>query len=289
MTELFEARAFTLGMVALLNPCGFALLPAYLGFFISTDDPQEGESRLLALNRAQLVGLSLTLGFLTVFGLIGLVLVGSIGTIGPWLPHVTVVMGIGLVALGVAMLLGFEPMMKMPKMNAGGQNRSFLSMYLFGVSYAVASLSCTIGIFLSAVPTSTSGASFGSRMGSFFSYGVGMGLLATVVTLAVALGRSGVITAMKRLLPRINQISAFILVVVGVYITLYGIWSVQVLSDATSVTGWIDAVVIAAENIQTSLSNGLGSRAAALGQLFVGVNIAILAAGLFQRRRSVLA
>jgi len=275
-------------MVALLNPCGFALLPAYLGFFVSTDDSQEGESRVLALNRAQLVGLSLTLGFLTVFGLIGLVLVGSIGTIGPWLPHVTVVMGVGLVALGIAMLLGFEPMMKMPKLNAGGKTRSFVSMYLFGVSYAVASLSCTIGIFLSAVPTSTSGASFGSRMGSFFSYGVGMGLLATVVTLAVALGRNGVITAMRRMLPRINQISAFILVVVGVYITLYGIWSVQVLADATSVTGWIDSIVIAAENIQSWLSNGLGKRAATLGQLFVGANVAIIAAGLFQRRRAVL-
>ena len=34
MDALFDPRAFALGMIALINPCGFALLPAYLGFFL---------------------------------------------------------------------------------------------------------------------------------------------------------------------------------------------------------------------------------------------------------------
>ena len=36
------AYPFSLGLVAAFNPCGFALLPAYLGYFIgveSTDRP----------------------------------------------------------------------------------------------------------------------------------------------------------------------------------------------------------------------------------------------------------
>jgi cytochrome c biogenesis protein CcdA len=32
------AYAFTLGMVATVNPCGFPMLPAYLSFFIGADD-----------------------------------------------------------------------------------------------------------------------------------------------------------------------------------------------------------------------------------------------------------
>ena len=76
MSELFEARSFALGMVALINPCGFALLPAYLGFFVSLEGDGVEERRIDSLNRAQLVGLSLTLGFLLVFGLIGIVFSG---------------------------------------------------------------------------------------------------------------------------------------------------------------------------------------------------------------------
>lgn len=35
---LLDASAFALGLIALVNPCGFALLPAYLGFFLAVDD-----------------------------------------------------------------------------------------------------------------------------------------------------------------------------------------------------------------------------------------------------------
>ena len=78
MAELFEPRAFALGMLALLNPCGFALLPAYLGMFLGLNDGSEKKSTLRALNRAQIVGLSMSAGFLLVFGVLGLFLAGTI-------------------------------------------------------------------------------------------------------------------------------------------------------------------------------------------------------------------
>ena len=31
------ALAFTAGMVATVNPCGFAMLPAYLGYFLGLE------------------------------------------------------------------------------------------------------------------------------------------------------------------------------------------------------------------------------------------------------------
>lgn len=286
MGELFEARAFALGMVALINPCGFALLPAYLGFFISLEGDASQARRIHSLNRAQLVGLALTLGFLTVFGLIGIVFSGSMATIGPWLPEVTLVMGIALIGLGVAMLAGFEPLVRLPKLELGGSSRSVGSVFLFGVSYAVASLSCTIGIFLSAVPTAASATSFVSRMGSFVSYGLGMGLLATVVTLAVAFGRDSLVLVMRRLLPRIDTVSAIIIVVVGAYVTLYGVWSIQVFDDPTDVTGWIDAIVLAAEDVQADLSRWVGDRATTFGWVFFGVNALLVVAGIVARARA---
>ena len=73
----FNAFAFGVGMVALINPCGFGLLPAYLGVFLGQND--ESTSKWISLNRAQGVGLAMTLGMLLVFGFFGLVLGGLQG------------------------------------------------------------------------------------------------------------------------------------------------------------------------------------------------------------------
>ncbi len=294
MGDLLDARAFAFGMVALINPCGFALLPAYLGFFLGLDDDEEGESRIVALNRAQIVGLSLSAGFLMVFGLLGLVFAGVWGRIGAQMPYVTVVIGLGLIVLGVAMLRGFQPLLKLPKLDKGTGSRSAASMFLFGISYAIASLSCTIGIFFSVVGTSASGASFSSRFGSFLSYGLGMGLLATVLTLAVAFGKKGIVSRFRQLLPKINMISAVVLLFVGVYVTLYGIWSIQVFRDANSVTPWIDSIITTAEGVQADATGwfvadvNVGSRSIArttvLGWSFFILNAGLIVAGAVARR-----
>ena len=300
MGELFDPRAFALGMVALINPCGFALLPAYLGFFLGTDDGDDGRpsSVIRALNRSQVVGLSMSAGFLAVFGILGLFLASTISGLqsSGWLPRATVVIGVALVGLGIAMLAGFQPMVRIPKLNKGGGSQSVSSMFLFGVSYAVASLTCTIGIFLGAIGTGASGASFGERFGAFISYGIGMGLLATVLTLAVGFGKKGIVNRFRSILPRINLISAIILVVVGVYVALYGIWSEQVLDFDQDPTPWINSIVTTAEGWQADLAgwfNGRVSflgwdtdRTTFLGWTFLLINVALAAAGLAVRQQS---
>lgn len=281
MGELFEARSFALGMVALINPCGFALLPAYLGFFLGLDDHQAGESRITALNRAQIVGLSLSLGFLAVFGLLGLAFAGIIGEISAILRYITLGMGVLLVVLGVAMLRGFQPLLKLPKLEKGTGSRSSVSMFLFGVSYAIASLSCTIGIFISAIPAD--GSSFADRFGAFLSYGLGMGLLATFLTLAVAFGKNGIVNRMRSILPKINLISAVILVVVGAYVAAYGVWQIQVFDDPTNITPWLDSIVTTVEGWQSSLSESVGDAAPTLGVIFLMVNVTLAVAGAMVR------
>ncbi len=299
MGELFDPRAFALGMVALINPCGFALLPAYLGFFLGLEeDDDEKRSIIRSLNRSQIVGLSMSAGFLAVFGALGLFLAGTITGLqeSGWLPRATVVIGVALIGLGIAMFAGFQPLVSIPKLNKGGGSRSVSSMFVFGISYAIASLTCTIGIFLSAIGTGASGASFVERFGAFVSYGIGMGLLATVLTLAVGFGKKGIVNRFRSLLPKINLISAFVLVVVGFYVAIYGIWSEQVLDFDADPTPWINSIVVTVEGWQASLAgwfNGQVSifgrttdRTTFLGWSFVLINAALAVAGLIVRQSS---
>lgn len=276
--ELFDSRAFALGMVALVNPCGFALLPAYLGYFLGLNDgDSENESRIIALNRAQIVSLSMSAGFLAVFGVMGLALAGVLSSIVPWLPWVTLVMGVLLVGLGIAMLLGFQPLLSLPKLEKGTGSRSTVSMFLFGVSYALASLTCTIGLFLSAIGTAAAGDSYLERVGGFVSYGVGMGLMATGLTLAVAFGKKGMVNGFRSLLPKINLISAVILVVVGVYVTWYGFWSTDPINNPAGPVLWVEAR-------QADLQNFLDDRTTVLGVGFFLLNAGLAIAGLIARR-----
>ncbi|MEL7157213.1 MAG: cytochrome c biogenesis protein CcdA [Actinomycetota bacterium] len=276
--ELFDARAFALGMVALVNPCGFALLPAYLGYFLGTNDGDDAnESRIVALNRAQVVGLSMSAGFLAVFGIMGLALAGVMSSIVGALPWVTLVMGIGLVALGIAMVAGYQPLLSLPKLEKGTGSRSTASMFLFGVSYALASLTCTIGLFLSAIGTAAAGATYAERVGGFVSYGVGMGLMATGLTLAVAFGKKGMVNGFRSLLPRINMISAVILVVVGAYVAWYGFWSTDPINNPAGPVLWVEAR-------QAELQSWIDDRTTILGLGFLAINLALVVAGAIARR-----
>lgn len=243
------ALALTAGMAATVNPCGFALLPAYLGAFVGL---KEDRNRAAALGRALAVAAVLTAGFVTVFGLFGIVLSPVLGEIQRYAPWFTIVFGIALVGLGVFLLLGHELVVRIPKLQRGGADGTLASMYLFGVSYAVASLSCAIPNFLLVTSGAANADNFVSRFLTFVIYGVGMGVIVGVLTIAVALARSGVVARFRSLLPKMNRIAGVLLVVAGAYVAYYGWYELRVLHFGGDVE---DPIVDAAIEIQTWLVN----------------------------------
>lgn len=235
--------AFTAGMVATVNPCGFALLPAYLTYFLGLEDDErtaEGTSRRSSVLRALAVAAAVTLGFVVVFGVMGVLWSSVSGVIGRRLPYATFVIGLGLVALGVAMLRGFEPTVRLPKLELSGQGRELTSMFLYGVSYAVASLSCTIGVFISVVSTTLAGENALTSIVTFVAYALGMGLTLAVLTVAVAMARQGIVTTFRRLLPHINRVSGVLMVVAGAFVAYYAWVEIGELGSGRSsrIVGW---------------------------------------------------
>lgn len=298
----FNAVAFGIGMVALINPCGFGLLPAYLGFFLGQED--EAPSRWISLNRAQGVGLAMTLGMLLVFGFFGLVLGGLQSAIASRLPYFNIALGFGLIVLGVAMLRGYQLTLKIPKLQKGGSSGSFGSMFLFGMSYATASLTCTLGLFITAINSSSltagpGGGGFTSSFGALVSYGLGMGLLATMITLFLAMGKRGLVSKFQSILPKINLISAFLLIIVGPYSIGYGIWELQVLGEwplGDGVWPFLNTINLGVGDIQSAASGWFSTqvdifgRSIARSQLlawpFIAVNAVIIIGGFIARRSS---
>lgn len=235
------ALALAAGMVATVNPCGFAMLPAYLSYFLGTEsddiDAQAGVFRALA------VGAVVTLGFVLVFGLVGAAVVHLSVSIYEYLPWVTLVMGVALAGLGVAMLRGFELTLAVPKLDRGGASRGLGSMFVFGISYAVASLSCTLPPFLAVIASTFSELSYVSGVSVFITYALGMGLVLMVLTVALALARQSVVRWMRSAMRHAHQVSGVLLVLAGVYLTWYGWYAVRVNRGDLSTPGpvaWVE-------------------------------------------------
>ena len=266
------AYAFSAGMIATINPCGFALLPAYLAYFLGLEDadPTDGPARAPVM-RALAVSGAVTAGFLVVFAIMGFAWSSISGVVASRLPYFTIVVGVFLVGLGIAMLRGFEPTVRLPKLEMGANGRELTSMFLYGISYAVASLSCTIPIYVGIVATTLENTSFASGVATFVAYGLGMGMTLAILTIAVALAKQGVVTSFRRILPHVNTISAALLIVAGVFVSYYGWVEIQELNAGSS-----SRVVAASRDFQSDLQNWVERVGG--GRLALGAAVVIAAA-----------
>ncbi|MFG1607636.1 cytochrome c biogenesis CcdA family protein [Actinoplanes sp. NPDC049265] len=239
------ALAVTAGMLAAVNPCGFALLPAYLSVLVAGDRP--GGS-VQAVGRALRCAVLLTVGYVLVFGAFGLVLRPVEDLLQPRLPWLTVALGAGLALAGGWLLTGRS----LPPLGGGLRaprlTGSVWSTVAFGAAYALASLGCAAGPFLAIVVA-------GERadgLGPFLAYSAGMGLVIAVAAVAVALVRDSLIARMRRLSALTPRITGAVLILTGGYVTWYGAYELRVAADRR--TAGTDPVVAAATHLQESVA-----------------------------------
>ncbi len=270
------AFPFSVGMLAAFNPCGFAMLPTYLGYFIGTDTPDS--TRLKAVTRGLWVGTMLTVGFIAVFGSLGILisLFLNTGTVIEYVGYITVVLGVLLIPMGIAMAMGRQINIRLPKMNKGTDSRESRSMFLFGVSYAVVSLSCTIGLFIQAVSNTFTTDGFWNGVGSFIAYAVGMGAVILFLTVSLARAKSNVATNMRRFLPYMSKVSGFVLVIAGFYLIDYGVWEIRILDNPRAGNVLVDKFLEFQGAVATWINNTTPERLGVVSVL--GVALVLLMA-----------
>lgn len=270
------ALAFAAGMVATVNPCGFAMLPAYLGWFISGDDG-DGRARpatTATVLRAMLVAAVVASGFVAVFGTAGALLSWfsvSLYSVTPW---VTILIGLALVGLGLALVAGWEPTVALPKLERGPDGRGLRSMFLFGVSYAVASVSCTLPVFVAQV-SNTFGRSLASGVGVFLTYAVGMAVVLVVLSVAVALARQSLVATLRRALPYVNRVAGALLVVTGAYVAWYGAYEIRSADRVAGADPAVDRVTGWSSTLSNVVQDVGAVRLALGGAVLVGAALAV--------------
>lgn len=233
--------AFTAGLVATLNPCGFAMLPAYLSFFVGLGDAGAGAAtasgRAAHLTRALVVGGVVSAAFLVVFGVVGAVLTAGVtaALLVTWLPWVAMAVGVAIAGLGVAVVRGFQLQVSLPHPEAGTRGRGLGHVFAFGVSYALASLSCTLPVFLAVVAGTLTRANVSSGLAAFLAYGLGMSTVLLSLVVALALARHGVVRRLRRAVRLAQRISGGLLIVAGAYVVYF--WGYTLATGGTGRAG----------------------------------------------------
>ena len=221
----FLGFTFSAGMVSTVNPCGFAMLPAYLAIYLGAPDSREEPAKLIfRFKQAFLVGTLISLGVMLLFGTVGVILAAGLTTVRSVIPWLGLAIGASLSFGGAWVLMG-------GKLNIGAISRaasrmgdarevSLKSYFLFGLSYGTASLSCTLPVFIAVVGFGTT-TTFLTSLGYFLLYGFGMGFVILTLTLIMSIFKIAMVGVPRRLFPHIQPISAILMILAGSYIVYY--------------------------------------------------------------------
>ena len=216
--------AFGAGMVSAANPCGFVLLPTYLGLYLGSEEG--GGSVAGRLGRALVISISVTLSFVVLFGVVGLALGATTAALAAAFPWVGLGIGVLLVLSGAAMLGGghlyLATMQRLGAAVGSTAGRRDVRGYVaYGLAYGSCSLGCTLPIFLAVVGSGVVAGGWVAAVRQFLLYALGMGFVLSVLTLGAAVLKQTVFGAIRGLVPYLEPVSGVLLLATGAYVTYY--------------------------------------------------------------------
>jgi len=202
---------FTAGALALLSPCGFPMLPGYISYYMGAK---------VSLEKAVFGGVACTLGLLTVFSVIGVV-VSILGSfVSRYIPFLELVAGVIVIFMGICMIVDIRfptlfTISKAPK------QRGLIGVFLYGVVYGLAALGCSAPIFFSILfyAIAAGGPLYG--MITFFVYAIGMGLPIIITTILVAKAKNFMLKRIMKMMPWFQKISGIVLITIGIYLIYF--------------------------------------------------------------------
>lgn len=269
-------QSFVYGLIAAVNPCGFVLLPTYLLYFLGINGTAAGTQQA-TVRRALVVSGALSAGFLSVFVAIGIVSRVFTSWLYEHAKYAGLVIGLALVVLGVAMLAGYRLPFAGPKLQAGGRDRTARSIFLYGVTYAVASVGCALAPLTGVVLGTVSTDGFANGVAAVALYGVGMALVVTALTVTLAVAETGLLRALRAGMPYVELASAVVVLASGLFLTWYWLSDIRDNND----NGVTNRVL----NVQQRVENWIATNRSTVGWVFAFIVVAAVVFALSHRSK----
>lgn len=243
------ALAFAAGMVAPVNPCGFALLPAWITLSLWNTAHHTAVAGRLA--RALRSGFALSIGFAGTLVAAGLIVSAGAHVIIDAVPWLGLATGGVLLLFATAVLTGHSLGLRLPSIRRkppAARGHRVGQSVAYGVGYAGASLSCTFGVLLAVIAQAQATATYAGMVVIFAVYATGAASVLLLLAIAVAVAGSA-LTRHTALLARYGpKLTAVVLVVTGVYLIWY--WYPTAVNGGPATTGLTGVTAIASTWVQ---------------------------------------
>jgi cytochrome c biogenesis protein CcdA len=195
------AFALVAGVLAILNPCGFALLPAFLSIYVGARDEQLPTAPTRAF-QGILVGLAVTVGLLAVFAVVGVPVALGADQVSRAFPWVGLFLGLAMAAVAIATLAGRRiPLLPERGLQVHGNCGGITGMLVFGAGYGLASLGCSLPILLVVIGASLTTTGGLATLAVLGASALGMAVVLMALSIAAALLRDGIARTLTRVIP----------------------------------------------------------------------------------------
>ena len=136
------------------------------------------------------------------------------------------------------MMFGYKLPFMTPNISTGETpQKTIRAMFVFGIAYAVASIGCTIGLFIATVFSTTARDGVVAGVGNVVAYGAGMALLVSALTVALASANTSLLKFLRGGLQYVDRIAAGFVILSGAYLLWYFYW-VDILEEGDPITDW---------------------------------------------------
>ena len=226
MTDIPVLYAFSAGMLATINPCGFVMLPAFIAYQLGLGNASQ--SIVIRLANSIIISLMVSAGFITLFGIIGFMISMGGAFIINAFPWFGLAAGISLSFLGLYAILAKKKIgfVRASQFQGPSKVSNVKEYYLFGISYGLASLSCTLPIFLVVVASAITVKGVVPGFIQFITYGLGMGFIFAGITISTVFFKTATANKLRPLMTNLDLIGSIALVGAGLYLIHY--WTLGV-------------------------------------------------------------
>ena len=216
--------SFGAGALTAVNPCGFAMLPIYLSMYLKRSEGKE-INFITKFNNSILIITTIGMGFLVLFLTFGF-LIGLGGELLSLLiPTISIFLGIIVLYMGSTQLIGeqsYIPFFQQLASKIGNPNNTDLkSFFIFGISYGIASIGCSLPLFIALITNSIKSQDLVLSIFHFLSYALGMIFIVGLVTAFISIFSKLRIPFLNQISRKSSTISGIILCIVGIYLLIY--------------------------------------------------------------------
>lgn len=207
--------AYGAGLASAASPCLLPLYPAFLAYLTGASGAEAGTGK--ARRISGFMGLAVLAGLITSMLIIGLIVVAVSAPIGQLLGFAVPAIDLLLITLGVLLLAGFNPFLKVPQIKVPGASGPTSQAYIYGMFLGPIALPCAGPFLIVTLAISVGAAETIGTMATFVVFALGFGLPLVLLSVLARARQDTVVRFLARHHRKIEIVSGVLLIGAGIW------------------------------------------------------------------------